>query len=29
MRNLAGNIFQIVCPRAADRDGVVQWESTG
>jgi hypothetical protein len=29
MRNLAGDIFQIVRPRIADDDGIVQWESTG
>jgi hypothetical protein len=25
---LAGEVFQVVCPRAADNDGIVQWEST-
>ena len=27
--NLAGDALQVMCPRAADDDGVVQWESTG
>jgi hypothetical protein len=29
MGNVAGNILQIMSPRTADDDGVVQWESTG
>jgi hypothetical protein len=28
MRNLAGDVLQVVCPRAADGDGIVQREST-
>jgi hypothetical protein len=27
--NLAGDVLQIMSPRAADDDGIVQWESTG
>jgi hypothetical protein len=29
MRYLAGEIFQVVCPRAADDDGIIQREGTG
>jgi hypothetical protein len=27
--NLAGDVLQVVCPRSADDDGVIQWEGTG
>jgi hypothetical protein len=28
MGNLAGDVFQVMCPRTADDDGVIQWEGT-
>jgi hypothetical protein len=29
MGNIAGDVLQVMSPRAADDDGVIQWESTG
>jgi hypothetical protein len=29
MRNLAGNVLQVMSPRAADNDGVIQRKGTG